>query len=337
MENPRKSRISRLLRGGPRPVWIRYLLLVAAASGMVRFALDTQWMRESAMLYIAVPYLVGVLIYLFVPQPVGEGFGIRLWSHVRAALIVMLATSLLLFEGFLCVVMFMPIYFLFSSIVIAFMPNRKVGESDAERLARIRETFRVSALPLLVLFLSLDGIRGLGPDRDTVVSRTAVLDLSPAEIRANIIDHPYPDEGRSLFLSLFPRPVHVEAKSLAVGARHTAHMEYRRWGVPFLNVHRGTAVMEFTRSDPHALRARFVHDDSYLSHYMRFDTWAMDMTPRSDGTTNVTITLRYHRKLAPAWYFGPAMERAVGDGLDYALSEIITASAHTPTAATTRP
>ena len=315
--------LKRLARGGPRPIWLRYLLLVGGASGLVRLALGTEWMRTSAVLYVLVPFLIGVAIYLFTPQPVGKSFGTRLWSHLRVSLIIMFATSLLLFEGFLCVIMFMPIYLFFAAVVIAFAPDRHVGETEEEQRARISDTFRFAALPLLVVVLSLDGVRGFGPDRETTVSRTHVLDMSPRDVRANIVNHGYPEEGRSRWLSLFPRPVDIEANSIAVGARHTAHMEYRRWGVPWLNVHRGTNVMEITQSDPLALRARFVHDDSYLSHYMSFDTWAMDLVPLPDGRTEATITVTYTRDLAPSWYFGPPMRAAVGDGLDYMLTEIL--------------
>ncbi len=326
MTDPKPSLLHRLTRGGPRPVWLRYLLLIAAASGMVRIALNTDWMRTSAVLYVLIPYIVGLLIYFFTPHPHGHSYGIRLWRHMRAALIIMIATSLLLFEGFLCVLMFLPIYFVFALVGVALTPpsEAQIRREEAKRQKGISDVFRVSAVPLLVILISLDGIGGIGPSRDVVVSRSAVLDLTPAQIQANIIDHRYPDEGRTRWLSLFPRPTHVEAKSIAVGARHTAHLEYRRWGVPLINVHRGTSVMEFTESAPTALRARFVHDDSYLSHYMRFDSWAMDLQPLENGQTEVTITVGYHRKLAPSWYFGPPMKAAVRDGLDYALTEIVT-------------
>ena len=315
--------LKRLARGGPRPIWLRYLLLVGGASGLVRLALGTEWMRTSAVLYVLVPFLIGVAIYLFTPQPVGKSFGTRLWSHLRVSLIIMFATSLLLFEGFLCVIMFMPIYLFFAAVVIAFAPDRHVGETEEEQRARISDTFRFAALPLLVVVLSLDGVRGFGPDRETTVSRTHVLDMSPRDVRANIVNHGYPEEGRSRWLSLFPRPVDIEANSIAVGARHTAHMEYRRWGVPWLNVHRGTQELTITRSTPDNLHATFTHDDSYLSHYMEFESWDMAFEPVGDGQTRVTLTVGYQRSLAPSWYFGPAMRKAVGDGLEYSLAQIL--------------
>lgn len=318
-------------QAGPKPIWIRYLLLIAAASGMTRFALGTQWMRESAVLYVLIPYLVGVLVYLVTPPASGIGFWARLWTHMRTALIVMLSTSLLLFEGFLCVVMFLPIYFFFAILIIATNSRYMKAPSDSILSENSDggpgQHLRSSLIPMIIVILSLEGIPGtgvsLGPDKATTVSRTAVLDLTPAQVRANIIGHTYPAAGRSRFLALFPRPISVDAQSLDIGTIHTAHMEYRRWGLAHINVHRGTTVMEFTESTPTRLRARFIHDDSYLSHYMNFETWELDMIPLTTGQTQVTITVGYERKLAPAWYFAPLQKKAVGDGLDYALRDIL--------------
>lgn len=318
-------------RAGPRPIWLRYLLLIALASGLTRFALGTQWMRESAVLYVLIPYLVGVLIYFVVPVASGDRFWARFGNHMRTALIVMLSTSLLLFEGFLCVVMFLPIYFVFTMIIV-FSDTRPIKAPRGSVLYDPDDDdkgtpLRVSLIPALIIVLSLDGVSGagitLGPDRATVVSRSAVMELSPAQIYDNIIDHTYPASGRSHLLALFPRPVSVDAKSLSVGAVHTAQMEYRRWGLKNVNVHHGTTAMEITHSTPTQLRARFIHDDSYLSHYMQFETWAMDMVPLGNGRTRITITVEYDRKLAPSWYFGPLQKKAVSDGLAYALSDIL--------------
>ncbi|MGJ8561208.1 MAG: hypothetical protein ACSHX3_13315 [Litorimonas sp.] len=325
------SRLQRFLKEGPKPIWIRYLLLIAAASGMVRFALGTEWMRESAVLYVLIPYLVGLLIYVVTAPAAGVGFWARFWTHMRTALIVMMSTSLLLFEGFLCVIMFLPIYFFFAMLTIATNPRYVKAPSDSilndQKNGGTGHHLRSSLIPAIIVILSLDGIRGtgisLGPDRATTVSRTATFDLTPAQIRANIIDHTYPASGRSALLALFPRPVSVVAQSLNVGARHTAQMEYRRWGFANVNVHRGTMVMEFVQNTPTQLRAQFIHDDSYLSHYMDFETWALDMVPLASGQTEVTITIGYNRKLAPSWYFGPLQKKAVGDGLEYALNDIL--------------
>lgn len=298
--------------GGPQPVWLRYILLILGATGLLKLGLGTHWVRESAILYVLIPYLIGVAIYALTPHPEGGTFWRNFLRHMRIALIIMLSTSILLLEGFLCVLMFLPIYGLFAAIV-SVVPKPKPPHNS----------LKASVVPLIILGLSLDGVGNIGSGRLTEVTRTALIDFSPDEIRANIINHQYPEMGRSKFLSLFPRPVSVEASSFEVGARHVAHMEYRRWGLSNLNVHRGTTVLEFIENTPSHLRAEFIHDDSYLSHYMRLRNWELTTEEIRPGKTEVTLTIRYERKLAPAWYFNPLQKRAVGDGLNYALTQIL--------------
>ena len=47
------------------------------------------------------------------------------------------------------------------------------------------------------------------------------------------------------------------------------------------------------------------------------------MVPLADGTTQVSLTIRYRRTLDPAWYFGPMQRRAIGESADYLLTHII--------------
>ena len=56
-----------LLVGGPKPVWVRYLLLIGFFTLVTRTILDSRF-ANSALLYILVPYCVSVAIYVFVPR-----------------------------------------------------------------------------------------------------------------------------------------------------------------------------------------------------------------------------------------------------------------------------
>ena len=60
-------KLSDLANKGPKPVWIRYLLLVGFFFLVTRTILDSSF-RHSALLYVLVPYLVSVLVYFFIPQ-----------------------------------------------------------------------------------------------------------------------------------------------------------------------------------------------------------------------------------------------------------------------------
>ena len=103
-------------RYGERRVnWLGVLLLIGIGSAgvhlLVRHNLDS-----SALLYVGLPYL-GALAIVIVRPPRSRD---RWWHAYRdftlTSLIVLLASSIVLFEGFVCVLLFLPIYFLVVSI-----------------------------------------------------------------------------------------------------------------------------------------------------------------------------------------------------------------------------
>lgn len=71
----------------------------------------------SALLYVGFPAAISLVLILFTRRSTNEKWTTRYLNHTRSALIVMLGSSILLFEGFLCVLMFMPIYFGIMAIV----------------------------------------------------------------------------------------------------------------------------------------------------------------------------------------------------------------------------
>ena len=68
---------------------------------------------------------------------------------------MLLASSALLFEGFLCVIFLAPIYFIFAGLVLWQMPPPR---PDGEQRREISDTFKGTAIPLLVVIASVEGI-----------------------------------------------------------------------------------------------------------------------------------------------------------------------------------
>ena len=66
--------------------------------------------RNSTLLYLAVPFGISVLLSQLTSRSERPSLGWRYLDHLRDATIVLLATSAFLYEGFVCVLMFMPIY-----------------------------------------------------------------------------------------------------------------------------------------------------------------------------------------------------------------------------------
>lgn len=309
-------KLQTLLTGGPKPIWIRYLLILGAATLLTRLVLDSRFATTS-FFYCLVPYVIGIILYLFIPRPKGWSRTKRIGRHLLATVIVMLASSALLFEGFICVIMAAPIYIFFALLAIAVTPDK----ADPERFNK-SDVFRVSIVPLVVMVISIEGLTDTTSfPREEVITRTHVLNLTPEQIQVNLAQPIHLDEGRSAFLSIFPLPDRIDAPKFEQGATHTAYFTYRRWG--FTNVHRGVTQIHMKTVKPLLVETEVTKDTSYFSHYLTVHGTRIEMVPQTNSTTEVSLTIRYRRELDPAWYFGPLQRRAIGESADYLLTQII--------------
>ena len=308
--------IPSLLTEGPKPVWIRYLLIIGFFFLVTRLILDSNF-AHSSLLYCLVPYCVAVVIYIFMPQPQGRFRWQRFGRHMFSAIIVMLATSALLFEGFLCVLMFMPIYIFFAIIGFAFAPKEWPTRNTSD-------VFRVSVVPLLIAVISLEGVNAsLSMEREHSITRTQLVYLTPAQIHENLKQPIHLDAERSAFLSLFPLPTHVEAGSLNTGDIHKAHFTYKRWGLDGVNVKTGETWLKMATVEPLHIRTKVVKDTSYFAHYLTIHGTDIRLKPIDETTTEISLTINYRRELDPAWYFGPMQKAAIKESGDYLIEHVI--------------
>lgn len=312
-------KLKALLTEGPKPIWIRYLLIIGFFFLVTRFILDSSF-AHSSLLYCLVPYCVAVVIYVFMPQPQGRYRWQRFGRHMFSAVIVMLATSALLFEGFLCVLMFMPIYIFFAIIGFAFAPKEWPTQNTSD-------VFRVSVVPILITVISLEGVNAsLSLEREYSITRTKIVELTPDKIHDNLTRPIHLDAERSAFLSLFPLPTHVEAGTLNTGNIHKAHFEYKRWGLDGVNVKTGETWLKMTSVEPLHIRTQVVKDTSYFSHYLTIHGTDIRLNPIDTTTTKVSLTIHYRRELDPAWYFGPMQKAAIRESGDYLIQHVIARS-----------
>jgi hypothetical protein len=196
---------------------IRIIFIVAVIAIVIRVILDSRF-ATSALLYLAVPFVVSVLIHQFIPYEEETSRGRQLINHLRDATVVMLATSFILFEGFICVLMFMPIYYICTSIYYAFTWNRNVSKMN------------VVVLPAVVAVLSVEGMfPGTSLPRKADITHVQIVNGTIPKLKANMAQPIIFDQERNWFLSIFPLPVAVEAGSLNVGDVHRLDFEYNRW------------------------------------------------------------------------------------------------------------
>jgi hypothetical protein len=309
------------------PRWYYLLFLTGCATLLVRSLLNSDF-RGSGLLYLGVPFLIAIALHQFMPRPprvereaeLSEGYAGRSGNMryglvmLRDGTIIMLATSAILFEGFLCVMMFLPIFWIAMGLVL-------VSTYFAER-QREKYGMKVYALPALLVVLAVEGVSPqLSFSRDEVVTRSLVVDASPVAIRAHLAKPIRFAERDNLFLSLFPLPDGAFTGSLNQGDVHRLHFTYRRWFVT--NVHKGEMHVRLAEVSDRRIRTEIIRNDAYLSHYMAVHGTQVDLVPLPDGRTRVSLSVRYTRLLDPNWYFGPMQRYAIEKSADYLLGNVI--------------
>lgn len=123
-----------------RPFWVYILFVMGIASITIRFLMDTRF-GTTAILYVAIPFIISFLLFYF-KNPNSSS---SLARHLQNATIVMLGSSAFLFEGFICVLFFFPIYIIFAALAFAF------AEGMRARKARGQDNhLKPSIIPLIV-------------------------------------------------------------------------------------------------------------------------------------------------------------------------------------------
>jgi hypothetical protein len=287
--------------------------IIGAATLTARAVLDSAF-RNSTLLYLLIPFGISIALHLAIPVVEGESPARRYGRHLRDATIVMLASSALLFEGFLCVLFFMPIYYLMVTIgfLFSWLADRDGGGGHAGAYA----------IPVVVVLLATEGLTGATTlPRYKEATYTQVVPGSVESLKANMARPIAFEAKRHWFLWLFPMPTRVEAGTLKAGDVHRLHFVYRRWFLT--NVQRGDMAIRIAEVGPSRIRTEIVQNDSYLSHYMKIDGTEVRFRELGGGRTRVSLTVKYHRLLDPAWYFGPMEQFAAEQSARYLIDSII--------------
>ncbi|MEO7177229.1 MAG: hypothetical protein ABIW83_00145 [Allosphingosinicella sp.] len=288
--------------------------IMGAATLTARAVLDSSF-RNSTLLYLLIPFAISIALHLAIPvaEDDEDTPRRRYGRHMRAATIVMLGSSALLFEGFLCVLFFMPIYYLMITIGFVFS---SLADRDGGGHAG------AYAIPLVVVLLAVEGLTG--PTTVTRYNEATYVDTVPgsiADLQANMARPIEFEAKRHWFLWLFPMPTRVQAGTLKAGDVHRLHFIYKRWF--FANVQQGDMAIRIAEVSPARIRTEIVQNDSYLSHYMKIDGTEVRFRDAGGGRTRVSLTVKYHRLLDPSWYFGPMEGFAARQSARYLIDTII--------------
>ena len=298
--------------GHRRVNWLATMLLIGIGS-VAYHLLAHHGLHSSALLYIGIPYLGALAIVIVRPTKSDQSWWHRYRDLSLTSLIVLLGSSVVLFEGFICVLFFLPIYFLVVSLVFAL--DWLAGKAPKGK--------SLSALvPIIVLGSSFEGTTEvLSVDRIAQAEASRVADLTPEELMRNLTRPIDLQKDRNWMLSIFPMPYRVEAESLELGAVHRLRTRYHRWFVT--NTHEGELRLEIIDVAPNRIRTRITHDSSFFAPYLTQIGSEVSLTPIAPDRTEVRLRLNYRRNLDPAWYFHPLQQLAMGQMAAFFIDRVL--------------
>lgn len=300
--------------GHRRVTTIAYLLIIGVSSLCIH-ALFIGGLGQSALLYMLVPYAISLVIASVRSYEIPETTFKEYIHHIVTVTLVFLATSIVLREGFVCVIFFFPIYFIFVSLAFAVQGIRL---RKAEKNNRLRSV----AIPILIILMSLEGTSDmLSFERSMSVRVSKETSLSVDEIKANLASPFDLNKNRHWILSIFPMPYHIEAGSLNTGDVHKIKTRYQRWFIT--NTHEGQAELLIEHVGPDTVRTKLLNDTTYFSSYLKLLGTQIEFQSLETGGTEITLQINFERKLDPAWYFQFLQKIGVSKMAEFLIDEVM--------------
>jgi hypothetical protein len=279
-----------------KPTLLFYGVLVLGLAGGVFTFLYRHYLIDSAALYIGLPILLAVGMSLLPETKSAMG------ATMKGITIALLLSAIVLQEGTICILFAAPIFYGVGAIFAAVVDHSRRKAKDSKLLS--------VAVGGILAVLSIEGTTPLTSfNRDNDVSVSKVVNASQDEIRSQIAVESSLGTRKPLFLSLFPYPLTVTPLGLNLGEETKIHFVYVKhiWWTKV----EGDLVLKVIESSNDRILFSTVRDDSYLSHYLKWQSSEVSFVAIDDHHTQVTWRLTYKRILDPYWYFGPMQNYAV--------------------------
>lgn len=280
-----------------------FIIMAVAFASLFYRVVVSQKMQQTALLFIGIPTALAVLVAMTPKAKTVTG------AILKAMTIGLLMAGPLLGEGFICIVMAAPLFF-----VVGIFIGKLIDLSRSEN----KRSTMTGMLLLAFLPMSFEGTsdRLSFPREETVVVERLVA-ASADDVERALAQPLNMEESLPLFLQAgFPRPQATEGEGLRAGDQRTIHF-------PGGENMSGDLVLEVAEAGDGFARFRFVSDQSMIGRWLTWRSSEVRWNSIDANHTRVTWKLRYRRNLDPAWYFGP-WERY---GASLAAEHLIDASA----------
>ena len=263
-------------------------LIGIGITGMAFQLLRFQSLHGSALFYIAIPLL---LAYVFINTMPSKSHTGRI---LKGTTIVLLLSGPVLQEGFICIIMAAPLFYIVGGIIGAVLDYRvRKGKT------KIHSSFLLS----IMLLLSLEGTHPMFTfDRLNTVVVKKVVNASVNEVK-NQLNHPI-NFGNQVptYLKLFPFPSSKDFAGNQVGDINTLNLIYKKH--VFFNPVIGDLKYQISNTGKNFIESKVISDYSYVNTYLNWQSSKVSWNEIDSNHTEVIWQINYERKLDPAWYFG---------------------------------
>ncbi len=263
-------------------------LIGIGITGLTFQLLRYQSLHSSALFYIAIPLLLAYVFINTMPSKSHTG------KILKGTTIVLLLSGPILQEGFICIVMAAPLFYIVGGIIGAVLDYRvRKGKT------KIHSSFLLS----IMLVMSLEGTHPMFTfDRFNTVVVKKVVNASVSEVKSQL-NRPI-DLGNQVptYLKLFPFPSSKDFKGNQVGDVNTLNFIYKKH--VFFNSVIGDLKYQITSTGKNYIESRVISDHSYVNTYLNWQSSKVSWNKIDSNHTEVVWEIDYERKLDPAWYFG---------------------------------
>jgi hypothetical protein len=253
-------------------------------------------MGHSAAMFLGIPTVLAVLLALTSKARTVTG------GILTAITLALLIVAPLAGEGYLCILMASPLFYLVG-IFVGF----------AVDWSRRNRNTTLSCVAVVLLPMCLEGIvPELTLSRSRTVEVTRVLNAASDQVEAALALSPKVSTPLPGFLKIgFPRPLQARGEGLSVGALRVIHFAGAEGDPP------GDLVLQVTDRRPGYVRFETVSDSSKLTQWVRWEGSEVEWRAIDATHTAVTWRVGFERQLDPAWYFVPLERAAVHEAAKF--------------------
>ncbi len=239
---------------------------------------------QTGIYFIVIPGTMAVLMAMIRPTS-------GAMSVSQGTTIAILASAIVVREGFICVLLALPLIIPVVAIV-AWAVRRTNDHRAGPRLA---------AVPLLLLAMSGEGVAYELPTGATA-SEQRVMPVSAHQVDRSLAQPAeLPSIEPLLFALPFPKPTSVEGISAAIGDRAVVSFDSG-----------GAMTLQVTERQSNQIQWTIVENSTPVAGWMTLHTVTASWT-EVDGGVLLDVAIEFDRELNPAVYFDPLERWGVGE------------------------